>query len=107
MKSNILRWVQTCRVCQQAKPDRAKYPGLLPPLLVPDTAWSVISMDFMEGLPTLGSANSILVVIDKFSKFSHFIPLKHPFTTATVAKLFLDNIYRLHGMPQAIVSDRD
>jgi hypothetical protein len=106
MKSNILQWVQTCRVCQQAKPDRAKYPGLLQPLLVPDTAWSVISMDFMEGLPTLGSANSILVVIDKFSKFSHFIPLKHPFTTATVAKLFLDNIYRLHGMPQAIVSDR-
>jgi transposase InsO family protein len=64
-------------------------------------------MDFMEGLPTLGSANSILVVIDKFSKFSHFIPLKHPFTATTVAKLFLDNIYRLHGMPQAIVSDRD
>jgi hypothetical protein len=64
-------------------------------------------MDFIEGLPQSGTANAILVVIDKFSKFSHFIPLRHPFTATSVAKLFLDHVYRLHGLPQVIVTDRD
>lgn len=64
-------------------------------------------MDFVEGLPTLGSANAILVVADKFSKFAHFVPLRHPFTAESVAKLFLDHVYRLHGLPLSIITDRD
>lgn len=64
-------------------------------------------MDFVEGLPRSGSANALLVVVDKQSKFAHFIPLHDPFSAATVARLFMDNIYRLHGMPLAIISDRD
>ena len=64
-------------------------------------------MDFVEGLPPSGSANALLVVVDKLSKFAHFIPLRHPFTAAIVARLFMDNIYQLHGMPLAIISDRD
>ena len=64
-------------------------------------------MDFVEGLPTSGSANAILVVVDKFSKFAHFIALKHPFATKTVAQLFLDNVYHLHGLPTSIISDCD
>jgi hypothetical protein len=64
-------------------------------------------MDFIEGLPHSGHANYILVVTDKFSKFTHFLPLLHPFTTTSVAKVFLDNIYRLHSMPSHIISDRD
>lgn len=62
---------------------------------------------FIEGLPRSGSANCILVVVNRFSKFAHFVPLLHPFTAPQVAQLFLDNIYRLHGMPTHIVSDRD
>lgn len=107
MKVDVWRFVQSCTVCLQAKPDRARYPGLLQPLPVPSASWEVVSMDFVEGLPTSCSANAILVVVDKFSMFAHFIALKHPFTAQTVAQLFFDTMYRLHGLPKSIISDRD
>jgi hypothetical protein len=107
MKSDILLWVQSYATCQHAKPDQARYPGLLQHLPVPSAAWEVVSMDFIEGLPKSDSANAILVVVDKFTKYIHFVPLHHPFTAASVAKLFMDNVYRLHSLPSAIVSDRD
>jgi hypothetical protein len=70
-------------------------------------AWQSISMDFVEGLPSSGGKNCILVIVDCFSKYGHFIPMSHPFTTLTVAKSFLTNDYRLHELPNSIVSDRD
>jgi hypothetical protein len=107
MKKDISHFVQTCLICQQAKPDRSKLPRLLEPLEVPPAAWQVISMDFIEGLPNSGAVNCVLVVIDYFTKYGHFIPLRHPFTAATVAKSFMANVYKLHGMPMAIITDRD
>ena len=64
-------------------------------------------MDFIEDLPISGTQSCILVVVDTFSKYAHFIPLSHPFTALTVATAFMNNVYKLHGLPQAIVSDRD
>ena len=64
-------------------------------------------MDFIEGLPQSHQANCIMVVVDIFSKYSHFVPLHHPFTAMTVARQFMDNVFKLHGFPQAIVTDRD
>jgi hypothetical protein len=64
-------------------------------------------MDFIEGLPRSSSANCIMVVVNRFSKFAHFVPLLHPFIASQVVQLFLDNIYRLHGMPIHIISDHD
>lgn len=107
MARTVLKFVKECTVCTQAKPDRAKSLGLLQPLLVPRSAWEIISLDFVEGLPLWGGFNAILVVVDKYSKYAHFMPLRHPFSVATVARLFIDNIYRLHGLPQSIISDRD
>lgn len=105
LKVAVWSFVQLCTVCLQAKPEHVCYPGFLQPL--PAHSWEVVTIDFIEGLPQSGNANSILVVIDKFSKFAHFIPMKHPFTAAVVAKLFMDTVFRLHGLPTAIISDRD
>jgi hypothetical protein len=64
-------------------------------------------MDFIEGLPVSNKFDTILVVVDKLTKFGHFIPLKHPFTASTVAQAFFDTVYRLHGLPQVLITDRD
>lgn len=107
MKETIRSYIQSYEVCQQAKTERIKLPGLLQPLPVPDQAWSIVSMDFVEGLPISHRFNAILVVIDKFTKYGHFVPLPHPFTALQVAQLYMDHIYRLHGLPQVIILDRD
>jgi transposase InsO family protein len=73
----------------------------------PSSAWQIVSLDFVEGLPMSHGCNCILVVVDLFSKFSHFIAVKHPFIALSIAKLFMTNVYRLHGLPTALVSDRD
>jgi len=107
MKSDVHKYVKSCMACQRAKPDRGRLPGLLQPLPVPDSAWPVLSLDFVEGLPTSGQVICVLMVIDYFTKYGHFIPLHHPFTAHTIANVFLANVYKLHGMPSAIVPDHD
>lgn len=82
------------RGMKAAKPDWSRLPGLLQPLPVPASAWQMISLDFVEGLPRSGNANCILVVVDSFTKYAHFIPLLHPFTALGVAKAFLNNVYK-------------
>lgn len=107
MRKSIQKFVTSCSICQQAKSERIPYPGLLQPLAVPKQTWHTVTMDFIEGLPNSATYNCILVVVDKFSKYSHFIKLSHPFSAFKVARLFMDHIYKLHGMPAVIVSDRD
>lgn len=73
MKKDVHQFVQQSLVCQQAKPDRLKLPGLPQPLQVPSANWQVISMDFVEGFPIFAGFNCILVVVDTFSKYGHFL----------------------------------
>lgn len=103
LKKMVYQYVRSCSTCQQAKPEHVKYPGLLQPLPIPEYAWQVVSLDFIEGLPTSKNSNCIVVVVDKFSKYAHFVPLSHPFTTMKVSLVYMDNVYKLHGLPQAII----
>jgi transposase InsO family protein len=107
LKKSVKEWVDKCDICKKAKPERIAYPGLLQPLKVPAGAWEVISMDFVDGLPKSGGFNCIMVVVDKFSRYAHFVPLAHPYTAHSVALAFMREIHKLHSMPLEIVSDRD
>ncbi|GJX89623.1 putative mitochondrial protein [Tanacetum coccineum] len=107
LKKMVKQMVRDCDVCQRQKPDLSAYPGLIQPLPIPERIWKEISMDFIEKLPTSHGKSVILVVVDRLSKYAHFIPLAHPFTASQVAQVFLDQVYKLHGLPESIVSDRD
>lgn len=107
MREIIKQFFQNCDVCQLNKTDTSRLVGLLHPLPVPQRLWDDIAMDFIEGLPSARGKSVIFVVVDRFSKVAHFMAISHPYTAAKVAQVFLDNIYKLHGMPSSIVSDRD
>ena len=64
-------------------------------------------MDFIEGLPRSQGKTTIFVVVDRLTKYAHFTALSRPYTAKDVALLFMDNIYKLHGLPATIVLGRD
>ncbi|GAU25035.1 hypothetical protein TSUD_155090 [Trifolium subterraneum] len=107
MRKDIQTFIRNCSTCQTCKSDYAASPGLLQPLPIPSQIWEDISMDFIEGLPPSAGKQTIFVVIDRLGKYAHFIPLGHPYTALDVAQAFLDHIFKLHGMPSTITSDRD
>nr|XP_027067680.1 uncharacterized protein LOC113693323 [Coffea arabica] len=107
MKKDIEEWVQNCDCCKRNKPENCKYPGLLQSLPVPNQAWQNISMDFVEGLPKSAGYDGMFVVIDRFTKYGHFMALTPKYTASTIATLFFENVHKLHGLPLSIVSDRD
>jgi hypothetical protein len=106
-KKLIATLVAECPTFQISKTKRVQYPGLLQPLPITQQKWTDISMDFVEGLPKSQGKDAILVVVDRLTKYAHFIPLSHPYTVQTVADRFMEHIVKLHGPPASIVSDRD
>jgi hypothetical protein len=82
--------------------------GLLQPIQIPEWKWEVISMDFITGFPkTIKQHDVIMVVVDKLSKETHFIPIKSTFKSIDIANVFMKEIFKLHGLPKTIISDRD
>lgn len=107
MKGMIQEFVRQCDTCQRQKYMASSPGGLLHPLPIPEQIWEDISLDFITGLPKSKQFEAILVVVDRLSKYAHFIPLKHPYTARSIAEIFCKEIVRLHGIPLSIVSDRD
>jgi len=107
LRTSIKEHIKNCDVYQRCKHENTKSVNLLQPLPIPLQVWIDISMDFVKGLPVFQGFTVIMVVVDHLSKYTHFIPLKHPYTTSSVAKAFIDHIVRLHEMPRSIMSDKD
>lgn len=107
MKTSVKNYVKACLICQQNKYENTIPAGLLQPLPIPQRIREDISMDFIEGLPPSHNKTTIMVVVDRLTKYLHLFSLSHPYTAATVAHVFIEGIFKLHGMPKSIVYDRD
>jgi hypothetical protein len=105
---DVEHYIQTCHVCQRVKPSNQRPAGLLHPLPIPDGRWREVSMDMVTGLPKTKSGNdAIIVFVDRLTKMAHFAPTTKQVNGEGWAKLFINNVFRLHGMPLATISDRD
>ena len=105
---DVALYCNTCVSCRRNKPSNRKPPGLLQPLEVPFLPWRVVTIDFITHLPmTTDGYDCIMVVVDKFSKRAHFVPTTSTATAEDTAHLFFNTIWRFHGLPTKIVSDRD
>lgn len=107
MGKDVERVYEKCIACRQAK-SRSLPHGLYTLLLIPSVPWTNVFMDFILGLlRTRRGSDSIYVVVDMFSKMSHFIACHKTDDTTNITNLFFKNVVQLHSVPRTIVSDRD
>ena len=106
MREFIKDYVSSCTICGRNKSRRHRPFGLLKPLPVPIQPWDSISMDFIEELPNSNGYNSILVIVDRASKQSIFIPTNTTITSEQLAELFVIHVFSKHGVPNHVTSDR-
>ncbi|THG93004.1 hypothetical protein EW026_g8102 [Hermanssonia centrifuga] len=111
MANDVSEFCRTCATCKRSKPSNQKPYGLLNPLPVPSLPWEAIGMDFVGPLPPSdnrdGTFDSITVVIDLLTSMVHLVPSRTTYNAKEIAELVFEEVYKLHGLPHAIVSDRD
>ena len=108
MKKDIYEYVSKCLTCQQVKAEHQVPSGLLNPLSIPQWKWDNITMDFVFGFPlTKRKHDAIWVIVDRLTKSAHFISVRLDYSRDRLAELYVSEIFRLHGIPVSIVSDRD
>ncbi|CAJ1057674.1 uncharacterized protein LOC108874699, partial [Xyrichtys novacula] len=106
MVRHVRAFVAACSVCARSKASHQPPAGLLRPLPVPSRPWSHIALDFVTGLPPSEGNTVILTIIDRFSKFVHYVPLPKLPSAFQTANLLVTHVFQLHGIPRDIVSDR-
>ncbi|MBW0531053.1 hypothetical protein O181_070768 [Austropuccinia psidii MF-1] len=106
MTQFINSYVSSFQQCSRNKNTYHKKFGLLKPLLIPNGPWICLSMDFITQLPLSNSLESILVIVDRFSKMAVFVPKVSAITSLVLAHLFIKNIFPKNVLPSSIVSDR-
>jgi len=106
MSRYIGQYVGTCDLCLRTKPIRQALVSELYPLQIPDSRWDTLSVDFIVELPLSSGHNAVITVIDSVSKRAHFIPTHTTVIVEGAARLFLHQVWKLHGLPTCIVSDR-
>ena len=108
MFSDIAAYVQRCQVCQVVKDQNQRHQGLLKPLPVPRGPWEEIGMDFIVELPATSKKHTLIIVfVDRLTKMVHVAPASTPCDAHKTACMFIHHVFRYHGMPKRIVSDRD
>ena len=105
MREAVQDFVTSCLSCQRNKSSTQRPFGLLSPLDIPDSRWHTVTMDWITDLPT--SSGVILVIVDKLIKYVHLVPTTKESSSEDVARLFIANVYRYHGLPKVLTSDRD
>jgi len=100
------RYVEGYDVCQRYKNRSKALAGKLMPNTIPEKPWSHISADFITKLPLAQGYDAILVICDQFSKMAHFIATTEKTSAEGLTKLFWDHVWKLHGLPESIISDR-
>ena len=106
MRRYIRSYVSSCEHCARIKHSTHKPYGLLQPLDIPDRPWKSITMDFIVKLPPSHGYDAIWVICDRMTRAAHFIPIQETMDAPELARLYLDRVFRHHGFPQAIISDR-
>ncbi|KAE8729756.1 cytochrome P450 78A7-like [Hibiscus syriacus] len=107
MKDSVELYVKTCLAYQQDKVENRQPAGLLEPLPVPQRPWDSITLDSISVLPKSEGYGSIMVVVDRFSKYGTFIPCPKDCTAEEAARAFFKNVVKHWGLPRSIISDRD
>ncbi|KAL4290327.1 hypothetical protein GQ457_14G018800 [Hibiscus cannabinus] len=107
MRQDVRHYVRNCQVCQRMKSDSLVPAGLLQPLPIPEQVFEDLALDFIVGLPKSNGKESILVVVDRLTKYGHFFALPRNFDSKDVAKILVQGVIKLHGIPKSLVSDRD
>ncbi len=106
MARDIQDFVLACSVCASCKTSNCPPEGLLQPLSVPLRPWSHIALDFISTLSPSQGNTVVLTAVDRFSKAAHFIPLPKLPSARETAVAVIDHVFRIHGLPTDVVSDR-
>lgn len=108
LSTDVKAYVVTCATCQRSKGSNLRPAGKLMPLSIPPRRWDSVSMDFIMEMPmTKNGYSAVLVFVDRLTKMVHLVPTRTDVTAEETAKLYVDNVFKHHGLQKYFVSDRD